>query len=272
MTTTGLEVRLREGRERAAVHRFTKTLDDLVLALREIDKSYLTHGSRPTWVIAGLNHESSGDMIVRLEARSPSRTRPLEDMLLSVEALVDGVNSLGSLPEVPRFYSPETVGRITRIATPSEGFAEVSVASYNGKINSRAVLTSEVRQNAELALQGKEVSYGSISGTLDTVSSAPARNILRARIYDEQTQRAVAGVVSQDLSESLRQHWNHRVLVGGLITRNGRGQALKIEIDQLERLPENDLGMPSPAELLGIAPTWLNGENVDDYMGSIRGA
>lgn len=271
MTTTGLEVRLREGREKAAVHRFTKTLDDVVLSLREIDRLYLHRGARPTWVIESLHHQAN-DAVIRLEPRSSSRRRDLSDMLRPIDAFVEGINSLGERAEIPKLYSPETVERIKRIATSGNEFSRISMASYNGKINTTAVLSSTVRENAADAVKGKDTAHGSLSGVLDTVGATPRRNILRVRLFDRQTQRAVSGNAAPALSEALREHWNHRVLVGGLVTRNAQGQAIRIEITEIERLPEDDSGMPSPHELLGIAPDWLDGITVDDYMRGIRGA
>jgi hypothetical protein len=271
MTTTGLEVRLREGREKAAVHRFTKTLDDVVLSLREIDHLYIRRGSRPMWIIESLRHEDQ-DAVIRLEPRSSSRTRDLADMQRPIDALLEGVKSLDQQPEIPKLYSPETVERIKRIATPGAGYSQISFSSYNGRVNSTAILTPGVRENADLAVKGKDVTHGALAGVLDTVGAGRRRNILRVRIFDSQTERAVTGSAVPNLAETLREHWNHKVLVGGQITRNAHGQPIRIEIAEIERLPEDDRGMPDPRELLGIAPDWLDGIAVDDYMRGTRGA
>lgn len=271
MTTTGLEVRLREGREKATVHRFTKTLDDVVLSLREIDHLHLRRGSRPTWVIESLHHEDL-DAVIRLEPKSSSTTRDLGDMQRPIDALVEGVQSLGRRPEIPKLYGPDTVERIKRIATPDTGYSQISLSSYNGKVNTTAVLSPEVRQNADLAVQGKDTAHGALAGILDTVGVGHRRNILRVRIFDRQTERAVSGSAAPGLAEVLREYWNHRVMVGGVITRNAQGQPIRIEIKEIERLPEDDRGMPNPHKLLGIAPDWLNGMTVDEYMRGVRSA
>jgi hypothetical protein len=193
-------------------------------------------------------------------------------MLRPVDAFVEGIRSLEQKAEIPKLYSPETVERIKRIATSGNEYSQISMASYNGKINSTAVLSPEVRENAAEAVKGNDTALGSMSGVLDTVGATQRRNILRVRLFDKQTERAITGNAAPALSEALREHWNHRVLVGGLVTRNAQGQAIRIEITQIERLPENDQGMPSPSELLGIAPDWLDGMTVDEYMRGIRGA
>lgn len=269
MTTTGLEVRLCEGRTKPSVQRFTKTLDDVVLSLREIDRLYLRRGSRPTWVVESLHHDDQAS-VIRLEPRTTSRTRPIADMLEPVNAFVDGVSKLEQSAEIPKLYGPETVERIRRIAASGDEYSNISLASYNGTIGKIATLSESVRENAESAVKGKDVSRGSMSGILDTVGTTPRKNLLRVRVFDKQTQRAVTGNAAPYLSEALREHWNHKVLVGGLITRNAQGQAIRIEIDRIERLPEDDSMMPSPSELLGIAPDWTGGIAVDEFMRGLR--
>ncbi len=271
MTTTGLEVRLCAGRTKPSVNRFTRTLDDVVLSLKEIDRLYLRRGSRPIWVVDSLRHDARTS-IVRLEPRTNSRTRPLEDMLEPVKAFVDGVKELEQFAEIPRLYGPETVERIRRIASTGDEYSNISLASYNGTTGTTVTLTEKVRDNAGSAVQGKDISHGSMSGILDTVGTTPRKNLLRVRVFDKQSQRAVSGSAAPHLSESLREHWNHKVLVGGQITRNAQGQAIRIEIDRIERLPEDDLMIPSPKELLGIAPDWTGGVSVDDFMRGIRNA
>jgi hypothetical protein len=126
MTTTGLEVRVRQGNERAEVGRFTATLSNVVGALREIDRVYVMRATRATWVVADLSRDAD-EMIVRLEARPSPKKRPVEDMLTAAAALVTGAHRLETLPEVPPLYLPETVSRIAQLATEtghSSGFIE----------------------------------------------------------------------------------------------------------------------------------------------------
>ena len=76
MAGTGLEVRLHQGREHAEVSRFTRTLDEIVLSLREVDQVYLLRGTRATWVLNKVEHQKN-DLVVRLEPRDvPSKRRP----------------------------------------------------------------------------------------------------------------------------------------------------------------------------------------------------
>lgn len=272
MAVTGLEVRLREGRERAEVGRFTRTLDEIARALGEIDHLYLLRGAHATWVIADLWHQAD-DMVVRVEARPPAPGRDAQDLLAPVSAFVEGAASLAVVAEVPRFYMPSTVRRVGRIAGSSAGVQRVSVAVYNGEPGARVDLTEVVRTNAQVAVEPRETSYGSVSGVLHQLGDEPRPGkALRVQIIDALSRRAVGGKVPESLEEGLRVLWRHRVLAGGKVTRNERGQALRIDVEHLEALPDDDLGRPRTEQVLGVDRDWLGGRAVDEYLREVRGA
>lgn len=272
MAVTGLEVRLREGRERAEVARFTHTLDEIVRALVEIDQLYLLRSPRATWVLADLSHEV-GDMVVRMEARPPAPGRDAADLLVPVSAFVDGAAQLAEVAEVPHLYMPRTVKRVGKIAGSSAGVQVVSVAVYNGEPGARVELTEVVRTNAQAAVRPRDTSYGSVSGLLALLGGGRREGQpLRVQIIDALSRRAVTGRVPQALESQLRDLWRHRVLAGGVVTRNERGQALRVEVDRLEALPDDDSGRPRTEQVLGVDRGWLGGRSVDEYLRAVRGA
>ncbi|WP_347268962.1 hypothetical protein [Paracoccus sp. (in: a-proteobacteria)] len=269
MPTTGLEVRLTEGRERAEVARFTKTLDEIVRSLREIDRVYLRKGTRATWVLADLKHDHE-ELIVRLEARPRSSERTVEDMLRPVDALVIGAERLGEVAEVPEFFLPQTVGRLGELATPKEGVQAVALAPYNGVVGRAVYLTDAVQRNALEAVSPFEMSYGSVTGVVEVLGTA-RKNNLRLNIYESGNRRPIQAYVAAAEAEQVRQLWLHRVLVGGIIKRNRRGQVIRIDVDQVMPLPETDDARPSTDEVLGIDPGWLGAKTVDEYLREVRG-
>nr|WP_218681144.1 hypothetical protein [Rhodococcus qingshengii] len=271
MTTTGIEVRVRAGHERAEVTRFTKTINEVVLSLREIDRVYLERATRATWVIADLSNQS-GDMRVRLEARPHSMKRELRDMVVPADALVNGAVQLARVAEVPKLYMPNTVRRLAGIATLQGGVQGVSVATYNGRVGTTVELTQAVREHAEQAVQGRERSYGSFAGVLDLISKRRNQRGLKISMYDRASRRAIDGNAPESMEEQIRELFGHRVLAGGIVTRNERGQAIRIEMKRLEQIENGASGRPSTDELLGIAPDWLGNLSVDEYIAGVRGA
>ncbi len=270
MATTGLEVRLHEGRERAEVGRFTRTLDEIVLALREIDRVYLQRGTRAAWILTDLSRDK-GDMVVRLQARPSAQKRTADDMLLPVRAFVHGAERLNEVAEVPRYFTSKTVERMAELSESKKGVQTVSVALFNGEVGQHVQLSDAVHDHAREAVRTHEISYGSLTGVLDALAANHRQlGATRVTIYTA-GREAVAGNIADGMAEKVRALWQHRVLAGGKIWRNQRGQAIRIEIDRLEPMPENNAGRPNSKELLGIAPDWTGGIDVDEYLRNLRG-
>jgi hypothetical protein len=74
------------------------------------------------------------------------------------------------------------------------------------------------------------------------------------------------------MEDEVHRYWRRRVLAIGKVTRNERGQVVRIAIERFESLPENDNERAPVSELLGIDPDWLAGQNVDDYVREVRRA
>lgn len=265
---TALEVRMRQGEQRPALADFTGTLGQLSSALREIDRAAIeTRIERPKWVVDDLSHEGMF-YTVRLSA-NPSARRDQASLLRPVASLVDGARDLQAEPELPPFYSELTVARLLKVAVAKNGIREVSLATVNGVVGDRVDLNDSLIEHARAAVREAEVSIGSITGTLDVISTR-AKNGVRVSVFDPVNRRAVTGTASGKMSDTLRNSWGHRVTVRGRITRNARGQAFRISITDLERLPDDDSGRPSTSALLGVDPDWAGGLTVDEFMDGAR--
>lgn len=268
MTAKGLEVRLHEGRERAEATRVARTLNEVVWSLREIDRVHLLHGTRATWVVADMDRQNQ-DLVMRLEARLVPTNRDIIDMMVPIEALVSGARSLAKIPAVPELFAPKTVTRIAALAEPKDGIQSITLATYNGRRGESALLSDPVRLNAAAAVRPFEVSYGSVTGTLSGLRETKGKS-LRVTVRDALGKQAVDGFVPESMTEDLRDAWRHRVAVSGKVRRNARGQAIRIDVDHIERLPEGNTGRPSTDALLGAGADWLDGLTVDDFMREVR--
>lgn len=268
MAATGLEVRVHEGRERAEAVRLARTLTEVVGSLREIDRVHLLHGTRATWVMADMKRESE-ELVMRLEARLVPAERDVADMLVPAIALVEGAEALQREAEVPRLFAPNTVARLGRLAEPKGGIQSVGLATYNGSLGEPVVLSDAVRTNANAAVKPFDVSYGSVTGTLSALRDTRRRSTVTVTVRTP-TRQAVNGHVPEALADQLRGLWRHRVMLGGKVRRNARGQAIRIDVDNIEQLPDGDEGRPSTDTLLGAGRDWLDGLTVDDFLGRLR--
>lgn len=269
MAATGLEVTLHQGRERAEVRRFTHTLNEIVASLREIDEVYKTKATRATWVLASVSHRRA-NLIVRLEARDVPKKRELSDMLVPVQALVDGAKVLQRVPAVPHLFTAGTVGRIADLAKPTDGVQTVSLATYNGQRGKRVGLNDKVKTNAAAAVQPVEITYGAITGKVFGLKDNSRTRGVRLTIRDETRHEAVDCEVPENLAETIRGAWRYRVTIGGIIRRNARGQAIRVDVDRIESMPEDNSGRPSPDELLGAASDEFAQISVDEFVDRLR--
>ncbi|MEU8804776.1 hypothetical protein [Spirillospora sp. NPDC048819] len=272
MKTTALEVRIRPTDGHIELRRLTTTLDQLRLALTDIDRAYIVRASRPKWVVARLGYQKY-DLVVRVTATGTSK-RPAQSMLASVDALVSGVESLKEEPVVPDYYSERTVERLLDISEPGHGIDNLSLATVNGDTGELVPVSDPVRQNARRAVVGTHETLGSVSGWLDSMNARRlGRHGLRVGLYDPLRKRAVTGEISADMADEAHdKFWRRRVLASGRILRNERGQAVRIKIDNLELLPEDDLRRASVNDVLGADDDWLGGQAVDDYIREARRA
>ncbi len=271
MPEGALDVRIRHDHERVELARLTKTLTDVRLALAEIDHVYLLRGRRPKWVIDTVRDQKEY-LLVRLAAGFTPR-RDSQSLLLPASALVAGVESLNRVPEVPQYYTESTVERLIKIGEPGQGVAEVSLATVNGHVNDYVPVSEPVRQHAQEAVRGASVSLGSVAGWLDQMNARRAgKGILVVGLFDPLTRRAVTGHVRAAMEHQVQALWRRRVLAHGSVTRNERGQVVRIKIDRFELLPQDDSERASVGELLGIDRDWTGGQSVDEYVREARRA
>ncbi|MET4650272.1 hypothetical protein [Gordonia terrae] len=268
MATSGLEVTFHQGRERAQVMRFTHTLDEVVRSLREIDQVYLARAARATWVLASLDQKSNR-LVVRLEASNVPNGRGVADMLVPAEAFVEGAETLAQVATVPRLFRPHTVTRMAHLAVPKSGVQTVSVAMYNGTRGPSVELSDLVHDNATRAVQPFSISYGTVTGRVFGVREV-RKGRVRLSIRDERNQTAIEGEMTEKLAETARESWRHRFILGGKIRRNGRGQAIRMDVDRLEPMPEDNSGRPTTESLLGAGASWFENESVDDAIAKMR--
>ena len=270
MGATGLEVRLHQGRERAEVSKFTRTLDQIVLSLREVDQVYLLRATRATWVLDHLEHQSD-DLVVRLKPRNVPSNRDVSDMTVPVKALVDGAEVLQERPTVPELFATKTVTRLAQLATPTVGVAGISLAEYNGETGDRVELDNTVKDNATAAVNPIHFSYGSVTGTLSGLRHVQRRGGgVYVTLRDDLHRQGITGFVRESQTEQLRLMWRHRVLLGGIIKRNSNGQPIHIDVDRIEQMPEDNAGRPSTDELLGVAAGWLGDMSGGEVMEQLR--
>jgi hypothetical protein len=90
-------------------------------------------------------------------------------------------------------------------------------------------------------------------------------------LYDDTTRRAVRCRFPDALFATVRDALGRRIRALGEVTRNRRGQILRVDIDRIELLPDV-LAAPSVDELAGIAEWYTGDQSTEEYLRAVRGA
>ena len=220
------------------------------------------------WLVDDLDHDRR-ELTVRLVPRMGSSKRSDESVLVPIEALVEGVAELQERPELPAFFQESTVSRLLKVGKPGQGIARVTLATVNGDVGPLQPLSDRLLSNGRDAVRPADESAGSVVGRLD-IMNARAERKLRVSLFDSASRRAITGYASAALREQVLLHFEHRVLAEGLVTRNERGQIVKIQIERLQRLPDDDSQRASVEQVFGADPEWLGGRDVDEFLREAR--
>lgn len=246
------------------VRAYTSILNEVLLSLEEIDRLAVeSRTPRLRWAVSSLSAEP--DLIAQLRPITlPVRRQP-SSLSLSPEGLVAGVAQLGEAAEIPTLFSARTVERVQAIgrAIGHRGVAEVSLASVNGHRNEGVVDETTLR-NAKAAVRPAQSAWSSVVGRLD-VLEARRRDRPKAQVYDARTRRAVILTAHEDQTDVLQTAFGHQVMASGVLIRNSSGQAVRLDLMELQIIQHQD-SPPSARDLLGLAPEITGDVSTLEYV------
>jgi hypothetical protein len=250
-----------------AVRAYTQLLNRVRFMLEEIDRLAAPgDAARPEWAITSARTTGLRFSALLLPRTLPKRRDP-DSLSIPPVALVDGVRSLANIPEIPRLFSEPVVSHVSQVGQQigKSGIMGVSMASVNGD-RSSAPVTEAVRLNARRAVEPASVAWSSLVGILDVISAR--REKRRVGLLTEQG-RAVTCDVQRLPREVLFEAFERRVVVGGRLRRNSRGQPVRLDVDSLEILPHLE-SYVGARDLLGIGRGIIKPEENDDFMAMLR--
>lgn len=267
----GVEVILDGSRGEVEVSRYAQALTDTVWLLTNIDRVAVQEPSaRLRWTVADLS--ANGVLRARLSPRTIPEKRSLGSVSVPPTALVEGLQRLSERPEIPDLFTEAAVQRVDRLGAPSRGLRGVTLApvTATGDVGAPVPISDAVRNNAKAAIAPREMSLGSVTGVLD-VLNARSRGAMKGSVYNQRTRHAVTCLVAAEVASTFVEAFGRRVLVGGTLRRNELGQAISIEVAELQVLPEN-FRPPAVDELLGADPAWTGELSTVEYLARVRGA
>lgn len=215
------------------------------------------------WLIADLRNSSA---VATLR-------RPDSSNLQSHLRLVQGVAQLRHSEELPPYFSPDIADGLVKIGRqirrPGISGVTFRIPGTDDTEPIAEAVTEAVVLNAKTSVEGSERAVGSVAGILDVINLRRGAHVVS--LYDEETRRAVRCTFPDELFEVMKEALGQRVRALGLLTRNKRGQALRVDIERVEPLPD-EAGAPSVDELAGIAPWYTGDQSTEAYLRSVRGA
>jgi hypothetical protein len=250
------------------VRAYTQLLGHIRFMLEEIDRLAVSGNvSRPEWAVRSANTTGSTFRVVLLPRTLPKRRDP-DSLSIPPLALVEGVRSLGSVPEIPHLFSEPVVSHVDKVGEQigKSGVAGVCVISVNGDRSPEAPVDDAVRQNAQRAVQPVSVAWSSVVGVLDVISAR--REKRRVGLLTDQGRAVLCNV--QSLSkEQLFDAFEKRVVAAGRLRRNSRGQPVRLDVESLDILPS--VGpLVSARDLLGAARGIIQPSNGEELMAVLR--
>ncbi len=250
-----------------AVRAYTRLLNHVLVMLEEIDRLAAPGNiARPEWAVRSARDEGP-QLIVTLLPRVVPERRDAASLSVPPLALVDGVRSLATNPEIPPYFSEPVVTRVDQIGQQigRRGIVGVAMAGVNAERTPEAPVTEVVRQNAHSAIEPASTAWSSVVGVLDVISARREKRRI-GLLMDEG--RAVLCNVQALPRDVVFQAFERRVAAAGLLRRNARGQAVRLDVESLEVLPSERL--VGAQELLGAAREVTGGLTDQDFMAVLR--
>ena len=158
-------------------------------------------------------------------------------------ALLSGVRSLDS-GERPKGISDAVIENIRKLAIRSRRIGDIEVYSDSGRSEISETTLSGIYKVIGSATKSK----GSILGKLDTISVHYGNEI---RVWDENSDRAVTCRYLDTMEDMVKDNLRKRVLVGGLVAFNARGQPLSVQVESLTPYGSDDT-LPTIEEVSGL--------------------
>lgn len=265
-SNSGVRIEIGTGHHKIEAQTFAFLLSQIVTSLRDVDRNAFPRKiPQLNWAIDDLSINGSIKAII--VPSSVSRNRPIGTLEVPANGLIEGIRRLEDTAEIPPLFSYSTVTRVQHIGSRLERETLPPIRISVAESDIVAVVNSDTAQNARRAVQPTSRSFGSITGRLDVLSARSSRG-LRAQILDERTRRAVVVRAAEDQRMLLRDAWGNRVIAGGCLLRNRYGQAVSLELTELEVLQERS--KVSARDILGIAPRWTGDLTTQEFVRQAR--
>jgi hypothetical protein len=235
-----LEVRLGVSALGVTPRAYTSVLSELTLSLEELDRlSEPNPKRRVSWHITNTTWFEKETVVHFTPDLSLSSQRSFAEIARPGDALINGIRSLQTVAEIPRDFTEGIVKRVAKVGDlttrAATGIQSVDVATFDD-VERKVAIDDVVDANARRAVSPASYAYGSLVGMLDVISARTSR--IRIGLVPAFGPPISCVVNKLDRDEYLSK-FGERVLVAGVVRRNGAGQVIRIDADSLELAPRS---------------------------------
>ena len=241
---------------------FLGQIQDHLHMLKEYDLA-ISHESRASleWLITDV---SKGSLIVEIISRSNLADKDFGSDV--TKAYFTGWERIENDGASPPYLTERGIKAARRIAQRI-GRGGMSGIVVSGP-DRRVTISERASENIKVLLPEQDESLGSAEGTLEMISIHRGRRFV---IYHSRTKKAIhCDIPSEsDLLDQARDALGNRVVVGGRLHTNARGEPVRISVEELRTLSEESR-LPSIASLGGRYPDITGDLTTEEYIRSIR--
>lgn len=257
MKDTMTTITLRLDGDAISARAFVTKVNRFLALLREVDRTVTAESAetaadvRPegsvTWVIESIR--SGSPVTMTLRAAPASDTSAALAVAERLPRLITGglgqMTTQRAVETPPPFFTLPALNEVHQLARPSlDGLRGVSVST---SLEDEVTLTDWTELNAQQFIRARYEEYGSIEGMLQMVSVAGGAHFT---VRDTITGRAVECRVPPEQLDTVIRAFRKRVAVYGYIETNERGGILRIRMDDLELLAD-DNDLPTVEQVAG---------------------
>lgn len=228
--------------QRVTSEKFAKGVLAFLSMLEEVSSDVTNKKGAITWVVT----VQSGSSMLVAEAE-PKKPAYADYVLPILQVIQGGLESLEHGTEVPHQFkgSLENAKDIASLHDEKDkGITGINLIVDNSPIEITHNIFSHVEDIINVS-QAKAL--GTIEGQLEMVTK---RGGYKCAVYDELTDKRIECIFNRKIKENIRDAWDSRVSMYGIITYDASGQPTSIRVQEFRRLGEGKL--PTFEDVKGI--------------------
>jgi hypothetical protein len=228
--------------------------------LREVDSSVAKRKSgNLKWRVTTLKNDPSP-----LVGVTPTTRRAIADTSEFVEReLISNVVSLTERGERNQFLSDAALTRVQKIAKTAPKLGPSSIySSDRGSLTLTTSVTVKTLTQVRDLTSVRSVSFGTISGNLDTIS---VHNGLEFRVWDTDSNRPVRCYLDPKQRKQAMDLLGLPVVVVGMLKADRHGRPVSMMVETFDAVTKPS-SLPTIEEMRGLIPNFTGGLSLKEFF------